>query len=408
MSTSAGERAGPSLCQADWLGPAAEQLYSQLPQRVALRDGAHLFAEAMGATLYIPGQRPDLLSDLDRVRRQGVTSVVLDLEDSVPEADAASAGERVRDLLLAGAARAETAFDTVAVFVRLRQVQHLPAFLAETAQAARLLTGIVLPKTGPEHVDEAASALDGIGDDGRHLVLMPILESQEFIHPARRVTELVRMRSTLEAHRARVLMVRVGGTDLAGLYALRRSPDVVAHDVHIIASALGDIVGVLGGPEGFRVSGLVWEHLIRTPRILRPQLRMSPFQNDSPDALAATVRDELMRDHLDGLVREIVLDRANGLTGKTVIHPDQALVVRAVSIVTAEEHADALDVLALGGGARRSAQGRRMNEGGPHRLWALDTVARAQACGVLRPGRTFADALAVFFRHAHDPAGHVA
>ena len=47
---------------------------------------------------------------------------------------------------------------------------------------------------------------------------------------------------------------------------------------------------------------------------------------------------------MDGLIREILMDIANGLTGKTIIHPSHIKVVQALNVVTFEEYLDALTI----------------------------------------------------------------
>ena len=95
--------------------------------------------------------------------------------------------------------------------------------------------------------------------------------------------------------------------------------------------------------------------------------------------------ENLLRDDADALLREVLLDRANGLHGKTVIHPTHVTIVNALHAVSREEHDDALTVLmARGrGGALASSSHNKMNEVGPHELWAAQLLARARAYGVL-------------------------
>jgi citrate lyase beta subunit len=108
------------------------------------------------------------------------------------------------------------------------------------------------------------------------------------------------------------------------------------------------------------------------------------------------VRDDLLLHSYDGLIREVLLDRANGMTGKSVIHPDQAAIVNALQVVTDEEYRDAQQIAATGGsgGAAASEYRNKMNESRPHTVWAHRTLRRAAAFGVTRPGRGFIDVLA--------------
>jgi hypothetical protein len=74
--------------------------------------------------------------------------------------------------------------------------------------------------------------------------------------------------------------------------------------------------------------------------------------------------------------------------------------VHALSTVTHEEFSDANDILQSdAGGVLSSGYRNKMNERRPHRSWALQTMRRAQAFGVSRPGITFVDLLAA--------AGHI-
>lgn len=372
----------------------SSELYALPPIEVDLGGDRRTAVEAMGATLYIPSHRRDLGSDLLRMKSLGLTSVVLDLEDAVADRDARQAWRRAVSVL-----RSLDARTSMAVFVRLRSVADLGPFLDATGSGLQGLAGFAVAKARPAALEAAVEVLDSRTDCG-HLLLMPILETAEYVRPDLRVEAITRLGETLERCRSRVLCLRVGGTDLAGLHGIRRSADVSIHEVHFLAAALGDVVSVLGGEGGFCVTGVVWEHLMRGSRVLRPQLRQTPFMENGRLAEASS-RPPLVHAHLDGLIREVLLDRANGLVGKTVIHPDQALVVAAMGAVDHVDFIDAHAVLGdINGGAETSVGGTRMNEHRPHRLWAEHVLARARACGVLRPDRTFADALDLHFEEA--------
>jgi hypothetical protein len=112
-------------------------------------------------------------------------------------------------------------------------------------------------------------------------------------------------------------------------------------------------------------------------------------------SLTREIHYELIADDLDGLIREVALDRANGLTGKTVIHPSHVAAVHALSVVTHEEFQDATDVLgtSAGGGVASSAYRNKMNESKPHTAWAHRTMLRARAFGVAREDVSFVDLL---------------
>ena len=94
-------------------------------------------------------------------------------------------------------------------------------------------------------------------------------------------------------------------------------------------------------------------------------------------------REPLVSAEVDGLMRELILDKANGFIGKTIIHPSHINYVNGILAVTREEYEDALQVLGTSGGVIKSGNANKMNEIGPHHLWAERLVARAEAYGVI-------------------------
>jgi hypothetical protein len=135
----------------------------------------------------------------------------------------------------------------------------------------------------------------------------------------------------------------------------------------------------------------VWEYFRHQERMFKPQLRSSPFLGRAEE-----LRTALIEHDMDGLLREISLDRANGLLGKTCIHPSHVLPVHAMSVVSHEEFSDAQDILRPekgGGGVLRSAYTNKMNEVKPHRAWAERTLLRAQVFGVAKAEVGFVELL---------------
>jgi hypothetical protein len=182
---------------------------------------------------------------------------------------------------------------------------------------------------------------------------------------------------------------------MSGWYGLRRPADLTIWDLRVIADALADIINILGVADGtgYTVTGPVWEYF-HGERMFKPLLRASPFAEHEPDALR--LRNQLVHRAMDGLIRETVLDRANGFTGKTVIHPSHAPAVHALTVVTHEEYVDAAAIcadVAVAGGVLRSEYANKMNESKPHRAWARRTLARAETFGVARDEITFVDLL---------------
>jgi citrate lyase beta subunit len=198
----------------------------------------------------------------------------------------------------------------------------------------------------------------------------------------------------LAGHRSSVLSVRFGGTDLCGVYGLRRPPDLTIYDVGVVRDAIIDIVDVFGRHDGWVVPGPVWEYFDRPERIWKPQLRQTLFEEHLDERQGRKLRVQLIDRHFDGLIREVELDQANGLTGKTVIHPTHVRLVNALHAVTHEEHEDAVEILGdPTSGAAASGYRNKMNEPKPHRRWALRVMRRASAFGVLAPDQSFVNLL---------------
>ena len=286
--------------------------------------------------------------------------------------------------------------DLALIFVRVREVGQLPDLVTRLGPAAAVLDGFVLPKFTARIGTEYLQALDEADQSaGRRFLAMPVIESGAVLYSETRVDELTRLRALLHRDRRRILAVRLGATDLCALYGLRRSPDLSIYDVKVVSSLISAVVNVLGRADGtgFTVVGPVWEYFGGAERIFRTQLRASPFDEHN----APELRGKLVSRAIDGLIREVQLDKANGLQGKTAIHPSHVAVVNALSVVSHEEHRDASDVLhedRAGGGVLASGHRNKMNEIRPHSAWARRTLLRARVFGVAAEDASFVDLLA--------------
>ncbi|WP_372476887.1 HpcH/HpaI aldolase/citrate lyase family protein [Gordonia liuliyuniae] len=366
-----------------------DRLFRRRPQPVTLDSPIAHIAMALGATLYVPATRPDLAAVIRRRAAAGATSMVIDLEDAVADDDEAFALARTIDTISAFAA---DGWSGVLLFVRVRSIDHIETITA-ALPPGHCLAGFVIPKfeagTGAAALDAVAVASQGMD---RPLYAMPVLETARVVARETRDDELVAIRDVLNRHRERVLAVRIGATDICGLFGIRRDRDVTVYDVRVASDVIATIVNMLGRSDGtgFVITGPVWEYFANHERMFAPTLRHTPFREND----AVYFRQHLVSRDMDGLLREIALDRANGITGKTVIHPVHVGAVHALSCVSDEEYSDALDILdRTGGGAQASSYGNKMNELKPHRNWALDVVDRAHVFGVTRPGVNFVDLL---------------
>ncbi|WP_436788363.1 HpcH/HpaI aldolase/citrate lyase family protein [Yinghuangia sp. YIM S10712] len=374
-----------------------QHLFHRPPQDFTRDSEPAVLAAALGATLYSPATRPTLAADIAKQAARGVTSMVLCLEDSIDDRDV-ELGER--NLIEQLNAYAATGAEGPLLFVRVRTPDQITDLTERLGPALSVLTGFVMPKFEPDNGVRYLKALNEahvVG--GRRLFAMPVLESPSLAYLEYRRRMLIDLSALIAAHREQVLAVRIGATDFASAYALRRSRDLTAYDVHLVADLIADIVNVFGRSDGtgFVISGPVWEYFPAGERLFKPQLRRSPFAEAEDPDVAVALRSRLISADLDGLIRELELDKANGLLGKTAIHPTHVAVIHAMSVVTHEEFCDASDILAesaAGGGVLRSAYTNKMNEVKPHRAWAQAVMRRAGAFGVAAEDVSFVELLA--------------
>ncbi|MFD7685958.1 HpcH/HpaI aldolase/citrate lyase family protein [Streptomyces sp. NPDC059781] len=377
------------------LAPAVrKRLFYREPGEFTPDSPARLLSAALGATLYSPATRPRLADDVVKQGGNGVVSMVLCLEDSINDADVPAGEENlVRQLTdLAGRPGA----DLPLLFIRVRTPEQIPDLVRRLGPSVALLSGFVLPKFTAERGLPFLEALaTAEAESGHRLFAMPVLESPELLYRESRVETLEGIFRAVDKYRDRVLALRLGVTDFCSSYGLRRGPDMTAYDIQVVASVISDVVNMLARADGtgFTVTGPVWEYFRVQERMFKPLLRQSPFH----EVQAVALREKLIEHAMDGLLREISLDRANGLLGKTCIHPSHVLPVHALSVVSHEEFSDAQDILRPergGGGVLRSAYTNKMNEVKPHRAWAERTLLRAEVFGVTNEDIGFVELLA--------------
>ncbi|QUW91066.1 HpcH/HpaI aldolase/citrate lyase family protein [Streptomyces sp. V17-9] len=371
-----------------------KRLFHQEPCSFTADSPARVLSAALGATLYSPATRPNLADDILKLGARGLVSMVLCLEDSIDDADVPVGEANLVRQLTDLAERSD--IDVPLLFIRVRTPEQIPDLVRRLGPAVRLLSGFVLPKFTEERgmpFLEALSAAEA--SSGHRLFAMPVLESPDLLYRESRVQTLEGIFRAVDKFRDRVLALRLGVTDFCSSYGLRRGPDMTAYDVQIVASVIADVVNMLARADGtgFTVTGPVWEYFRVQERMFKPQLRQSPFL----EGQAVELRQKLIEHSMDGLLREISLDRANGLLGKTCIHPSHVLPVHALSVVSHEEFSDAQDILRperCGGGVMRSAYTNKMNEVKPHRAWAERTLLRAEVFGVANEDIGFVELLA--------------
>jgi citrate lyase beta subunit len=290
---------------------------------------------ALGATLYMPATRDDLLGIVFAEKLEGLRSVVVCLEDAVSECDIDCALHNLYLLLQAVDRRGGRPEGGPLVFVRPRN-SDMAAMLAQWP-LMRHVDGFVMPKLTLVNLgtwDEAVRGTD--------LFLMPTLETKEVFDPS----AMVDLRDALqETVKERIIALRIGGNDLMGCLGLRRNPVTTLYQTPMgyVIPMLAGVMGV----AGFSLTAPVFEQL------------------QTPDLLEA----------------ELALDIAHGLVGKTAIHPTQVAIIHRALQVSIDDLNSARAVLNESAPAVFQFNGA-MCEPATHLKWAQNMVERARWHGV--------------------------
>ncbi|HRA89258.1 MAG TPA: HpcH/HpaI aldolase/citrate lyase family protein, partial [Planctomycetaceae bacterium] len=227
----------------------------------------------LGASLYVPATRGDLVEIANHQRFPALRSVIFCTEDAIAETDVPLALANLRQLL--------GQLESVGLrrFVRVRSPDVL-SLLLEIAGVDRL-DGFVLPKLTPHNL---ADYLRVVPTTNRQW-LMPTLETAELFDPS----EMRVLRDLLLAEhvRERVICLRIGGNDLLHLLGLRRPRGRTLYETPL-GPTISQLVTIFH-PAGFSLTSPVFDRL----------------------------------DDTETLAREMRMDVEFGLLGKTAIHPLQ-------------------------------------------------------------------------------------
>ena len=219
---------------------------------------------------------------------------------------------------------------------------------------------------------------------------MPIIEDAEVIYKESRIPQLLGIKRILDKYKPLVLQVRVGGTDFSSVFGVRRGVDYSLYDILTVRECLSDIINVCGRNNDYVISGPVWEYF-RAPK----ELMFEDLQHYGIEDYLMR-RQPLVNGEIDGLLREVLLDKANGFVGRTVIHPTHVKFVNALMAVTKEEYDDACMILGNPqGGVMKGCGANKMNEVRPHTNWAMKIWMRARAYGVIENEAAFMKLFAV-------------
>ncbi|QED48330.1 HpcH/HpaI aldolase/citrate lyase family protein [Cytobacillus dafuensis] len=377
-----------------------DEIFYKKPTEFSKNSSKEMLSYALGATLYMPATRPNIHQDLLSKKHSGLTSMVICLEDAIGDEEV----ERAEALLAAELYNLKEDMekgllnenDLPLIFIRIRDYDQLVRLKKRIDKGLELLTGIVIPKFCPEKGRLVLQEIQALNHKGYKLYALPILETKKVIEKETRLNELVAIKKLVDQFEDFILNIRIGATDFCGLYGIRRNSDTTVYDIAVIRDCISDIVNIfLRSDHPYVISGPVWEYFFSKERMLKPQLRQTPFRERyGQDGIQ--YRSKLIDKHMDGLIREIVMDKTNGLTGKTIIHPTHIRPVQALYTVTFEEYLDAKSIVDQANGTigvMKSSFSNKMNEIKPHYYWAQKILLKSEIYGVLNEDYTYIDLL---------------
>lgn len=290
---------------------------------------------ALGATLYMPATRLDILSVVFGEKLEGLRSLVVCLEDAVSNNEVESALLNLQLLLAEIKSRGGRPADGPLVFVRPRD-SDMATKLAQWPLMSQA-DGFIMPKLTLKNLPLWDSAVAGTD-----LYLMPTLETKEVFDPS----AMAELRDALlESVKDRVIALRIGGNDLMGCLGLRRNPTTTLYQ-----TPMGYVIPMLAGVMG-----------------------------SAGFALTAPVFEQLQSPAL--LLEELELDMAHGLVGKTAIHPSQVPIIQRALQVSIDDVNGAKAILSESAPAVFQFNGA-MCEPATHLKWATNMIERARWHGV--------------------------
>lgn len=290
---------------------------------------------ALGATLYMPATRDDLLDVVFRDKLPSLRSLVICLEDAVAEIDVETALKNLTRLLTAITRRGGRLKEGPLVFVRPRDARM--AAVLNDWPLIEHVDGFVVPKLTLGNLEEWRRAVPN-----PRLCLMPTLETSEVFNPGAMMALAEAMRASLAD---RIIALRIGGNDLLGGLGLRRSPKTTLYSspMNYVISMLSGVMG----SQGFALTAPVFEQLSK-PALLE---------------------------------QELELDVAHGLVGKTAIHPGQIDIIHKKLRVSLDD-LNSARLIVQENTAAVFRHNDVMCEPATHYKWAKNILERAKWHGV--------------------------
>lgn len=287
----------------------------------------------LGATMYVPATHEKLWEVTQGFKFPELKSVVVCLEDSVREDDYEKALSNLKSLLIR--IKMNSTSCGPAVFIRPRNLKSGHEIIDLGFEDH--YNGFVVPKFTLETLSDWKTLTEHQSN------VMLTLETGDYFDSGY-VSEV---KSALcNDFSKNILCLRIGGNDLLSSINLRRPRDCTIYD-----TPLGSLIPKLVGqfvPKGFQLSSPVFEH----------------YSN------------------VNLLEQELALDKANGLTTKTAIHPSQLKKIHDAYKVNSVDYYEAQMIVDAEAKSVFKNNGS-MLEPATHRNWANEILLRSKIYGVI-------------------------
>lgn len=249
----------------------------------------------IGAPLYMPANRRDILDCANGEKNPLLRSMIFCTEDAVSRSDVDSCIRHL-SMCLQGFKDTPKRFR----FIRARNPDILARLL--DLPGIEKINGFVLPKFDVRIHQAYFDQLKGT-----QFKVLPTLETKDVFDQQ----AMIELRQALlqEDIFSRIFMLRIGGNDLMNLLGIRRPRSFTLYETPL-GSVISQLVTTFK-PYGFSMSAPVFEYL----------------------------------DDTATLQKEIQLDLAHGLAGKTAIHPLQVPFIESCYKVDAEDYDMALSII---------------------------------------------------------------
>lgn len=337
----------------------------------------------------MPGTK-DVLNKILSKTLDPLSSMVMDFEDALEASAIGQAEQNVLTHLTEINKALENGTlpidDLPLIFLRVRDTNQFADFAKKlTKEQANALTGFVFPKFYSYNAFAYLNQLEQLNDRlGVTLYGMPILEGRSIAYKENRITELLKLHEIIEPSKKLILNIRVGGTDFSSIFGVRRGMSSSIYDILTVRDCLADILNFFNrDTSDYTVSAAVWEYFLAYKQ---DNIELLIEEDINRSILS---RNPIINDAIDGLLREVMLDKANGFIGKTIIHPSHIKFVNAMQAITREEYEDATQIMTTVGGVIKSKKSNKMNEINPHRNWAKHVLSRAKVYGVVEDERSY-------------------